>query len=60
MAQGGHGCPGLAVCRAGLAVAVTGALAAGGGTPYAGAVLVVGLVLLAAGGWLTNRKKERR
>lgn len=56
MARDGRGGPILALCRAGLAVAVTGALAAAGAAPYAGAVLGVGLALLAAGGWLTNKR----
>lgn len=59
MAQGGRRSPALSVCRAGLAAAVTGALAAAGGTPYAGAVLGAGILLLAAGGWLTNRDGRR-
>ena len=58
MARGGRGGPGLSVCRAGFAVTVTGALAAAGGTPYAGAVLGAGLLLLAAGGWLANKKRR--
>ena len=52
----------LATCRAGLLCTITGALATAGGTPYAGVVLAAGLLLLAAGGWLTNQegKRDRR
>lgn len=59
MAQGDRGGGTLGVCRAGLALGVTGALAAAGGAPYAGAVLGAGLLLLAAGGWLINRNGRR-
>lgn len=48
------------VCRAGLALAVTGAAAAAGGTPWGGALLAAGLVLLAAGGWLTSHTRKTR
>lgn len=45
-----------AVCRAGLALTATGAAAATGRTPWSGALIAAGLLLLAAGGWLTGRK----
>lgn len=48
------------VCRAGLALAVTGAAAAAGGTPYAGLVLLAGLLVLAAGGWWTGHTGRKR
>lgn len=60
MAQGGRSGPALGVCRAGLALAVTGALAAAGGAPYAGAVLGVGLLVLAGGGWMIGHNPRRR
>lgn len=49
------------VCRAGLALAVTGAAAAAGGTPWGGALLAAGLVALAgAGWWIGHTGKTRR
>lgn len=48
------------VCRAGLALAVTGAAAAAGQTPWGGALLAAGLVLLAAGGWWTGHTGKTR
>lgn len=39
-----------------LVYAGPGALAAAGGTPYAGALACAGILLLAVGGWLTNRQ----
>jgi hypothetical protein len=59
MARRGRARPAQGVCRAGLALAVTGALAAAGGTPYAGAVLGAGLLLLTGGGWMANREGKR-
>jgi hypothetical protein len=47
------------VCRAGLALTATGAAAAAGRTPWSGALLAAGVLLLAAGGWLTSRKGRR-
>lgn len=46
------------VCRAGLALVVTGAAAAAGRTPWSGALIAAGVLLLAAGGWLTGRKRR--
>jgi hypothetical protein len=46
------------VCRAGLALTATGAAAAYGGTPWAAALIGAGVLLLAAGGWLTGRKRR--
>lgn len=57
MAQGG---PGLAVCRAGLVLTGTGALAAAGGAPHADALLGVGVLVLAGGGWTIGHNARRR
>lgn len=60
MAQGGRRPGALGVCRAGLALALTGGLAAAGGAPFAGWVAGVGVLLLAGGGWLTNKTSRGR
>jgi hypothetical protein len=49
-----------AVCRAGLALTATGAAAAAGRTPWSGALLTAGVLLLAAGGWLTSKTGRKR
>jgi hypothetical protein len=49
----------LAVCRAGLVVVATGAAAAYGRTPWSGALIGAGVLLLAAGGWLTSKRGRR-
>lgn len=60
MGQGSRRGPAVAVCRAGLVLAVTGTLAAAGGAPYAGALLAVGVLVLAGGGWMVNNGDRRR
>ncbi len=60
MAQAGRGRGALGVCRAGLALTLTGGLAAAGGAPFAGWLALAGVVVLAGGGWLTQKTSRGR